>query len=150
MSFTADCTSVFQDQDKLDQAKSWNGTRVSERTSWLLRFSLSLDLLSYEPLLLLKLFGSFLSQTGNLEKTKHKKTHSNVRRQTWLGYFVSHHLVTSGRETSANTNHSEQRHLLVMASIVPTFLSHAAINSRPSRTRNTCPDSTQKHARYFY
>lgn len=32
----------------------------------------------------------------------------------------------------------------------PTFLSHKAINSRPWRTLNTCPDSTQRHARYFY
>lgn len=32
----------------------------------------------------------------------------------------------------------------------PTFLSHMAINSNPSRTLNTCPDSTQKHARNFY
>lgn len=33
----------------------------------------------------------------------------------------------------------------------PTFLIHTAVNSHPSRTLNTCPpDSTQKHARYFY
>lgn len=69
MRLATDYTNVFL-RNKLDKAKFWNGTNVSDGTSC---FSLSLDLLSDEPLLLLKLSGSFLSQPGNLLKMDTKK-----------------------------------------------------------------------------
>lgn len=119
-------------------------------TSWLLCFSLSLDLLSYESLFLLKLSGSFLSQTGNLAKTDTKKC-SNVLQQTrwfvsslWI-MIMSNRLFTSGSDTSS-------QNILKSATYWPRRLppQHRAINPQPSRTLNTCCDSTQKHACYFY
>lgn len=104
----------------------------------------SLRLLS---VMLLNHHASFLSQTGNLVKTDTK----NIKRSAGKDVIAFSPWLHS--TTSSLKPGRPQQNILKSATYWSCHYSlpqHGAINSHPSRTLNTCCDSTQKHADYFY